>query len=146
MSQRCPVCKTRLWTDPLFAPARLRCPRCGAEFKSIVPWSYFKLLLLIVIILVAIIITAIPGRHVGLLSIFIIGLLFFFWYLPRLIQFQRIHRNLEFSEGPSPSPFLEEDKWQEKYEEMRERLQFRTLIYLLIGVLLLLVIFALSRG
>jgi uncharacterized paraquat-inducible protein A len=89
MSQRCPVCKARLWTDPLFSPARLQCPRCGAVFATTVQWGYFRILLLLVILLAVLLIADLPDRKVWLV-IFLVLLAGVLWYLPRLINLQRI--------------------------------------------------------
>ena len=95
---RCPVCKTPLWTDPLFTPPRINCPRCGAVFKSTVPWKYFRILVLLVVVLCVFIITSLPVRNLWLLLIFLIGLLLAFWYVPRLIDLQHIPEALQFPE------------------------------------------------
>ncbi len=73
MSQHCPVCRARIWTDPLFSPARLHCPRCGAEFSPTVSWLYFRGLLLIVIVLSLTVIMLMTRGNICLF-VFLLGL------------------------------------------------------------------------
>lgn len=138
MSQRCPVCKARLWTDPLLTSGRLSCPRCGAEFRPTVPWAYFRILLLVVVTLAVLVISSFSQPSIWIL-IFLIGAAIFFWFLPRFIDLQHIS-DLRVPEGPMDAEQLElklEDRqWEEKYEKFQEGHRFRQLIYLLVAIIL----------
>ena len=140
MSQHCPVCRSRLWSDPLFTPARLRCPRCGAEFKPTVSWNYFRILLLVVAALALLVIMLLTRGNLWLF-LFFLGLAGCLWYLPRIINLQRIGPELTPSEGVLDSKQLkldlEDAHLEEKYEEFEEKEKFRRLIYLLLTIALL---------
>ncbi len=141
MSQLCPVCKTRLWTDPIFAPSKLRCPRCGAEFKPTVPWIYFRILLLVVIFLGLVVIVLLTRGNLWLF-LFLLGLAVFLWFLPRIINLQHIGPELTPSEGVLDPRQLElklEDKQlNQRFDEFREERGFHKLILLLVAMLVLL--------
>ena len=138
MSQCCPVCKARLWTDPLLTSGRLVCPRCGAEFWPTVPWAYFRILLLVVVTLAVLVIASFSQRSIWIL-IFLIGAAICFWFLPRFIDLQHISE-LRVSEGPMESEQMElklEDKqWEDKHDEFQKGHRFRQLIYLLVAIVL----------
>jgi hypothetical protein len=140
MSQRCPVCKAPLWTDPLLTPSRLSCPRCGAEFRPTVPWAYFRILLLVVVTLAVLVISSFSERSVWIL-VFLIGAAVFFWFLPRFIDLQHI-TDLRVPEGPMNPDQLElklgDKQWEEKHDALQEGYRFRQLIYLLVAIALFL--------
>ena len=139
MSQRCPVCKARLWADPLLTPGRLNCPRCGAEFRPTVPWAYFRILLLVVVTLAVFLISSFSERSIWVL-VFLIGAAVFFWFLPRFIDLQHIS-DLGVPEGPMDSDQLElqlgDKQWEENRDEFKQGHRFRQLIYLLVAIALL---------
>ncbi len=138
MSQRCPVCKARLWTDPLLTQGRLSCPRCGAEFRPTVPWAYFRILLLVVLTLAVFVISSFSERSLWML-VFLIGAAVFFWFLPRFIDLQHIS-DLRVPEGPMNTERLDlelgDSNWEEKYDAFQERYRFRQLVYLLAAIVL----------
>ncbi len=145
MSQLCPICRTRLWTDPIFTPSRLRCPRCGAEFKPTVPWIYFRILLVVVIFLGMAVIMLLTRGNVWLF-LFLAGLVVCLWFLPRIINLQHIGPELTPSEGVLDARQLklklEDIHLQEKYEEFQEERSFRKLVALAIAALILMVLVA----
>lgn len=139
MSQRCPVCKSRLWTDPLFTPSRLVCPRCGAVFKPTVPWTSFRILVVVVIVLSVTLIFFLVG-HKPWLVLFVVGLFAFLWYLPRLVNLQHISTELGLSDGvmdPDQMRLKFDDNLAERKERLQEEKAFRTLLYLVVLVVLL---------
>lgn len=139
MSQRCPVCKTRLWTDPIFTPSRLVCPRCGAVFKPTVPWAAFRIMVVVVLIL-SITLVFFLARHKPWLVAFLAVLLLFLWFLPRLVNLQHISSELGLSEGvmdPDRMRLSFDDKCVEKREQGREERTFRSLVYLFLMVIVL---------
>lgn len=148
MSQRCPVCKTRLWTDPLLTPGRLSCPRCGAIFRPTVSWAYFRFLLLIVVTLALLVIFSFSESNIWMF-LFLIGGAIFFWFLPRFIDLQRISGELQVPEGPMDTEELKlklgDDDWEEAHEEFEEQSRFRQLVYLLMVITMTLLILFLSR-
>jgi len=139
MSQRCPVCKSRLWTDPIFTPSRLVCPRCGAVFKPTVPWAAFRILVVTVLVLSVTLIFFL-ARHKPWLVAFLAVLLLFLWFLPRLVNLQHISTELGLSEGvmdPERMRLKFDDKLMEKREQGQEEKAFRTLVYLFLLVVVL---------
>jgi hypothetical protein len=133
MSQRCPVCKSKLWTDPLFTPSRLVCPRCGAVFKPTVPWASFRLLVLIVLALSLAVIVFLAGYRPWLIIVFLVGLAAFIWYLPRLVDLQHISKELSLPDGLMDTDRMRldfDDKIMQKNEQMREERDFRSLLCL----------------
>lgn len=141
----CPVCKTPLWTDSLFTPARLHCPRCGAVFKSTVPWGYFRIVVLVVVVLCLFIIGWVQGKNLWLFPVFVIGLLCLFWFLPRLIDLQHIPGRLKLSDGISGEEQLklrlEDQNQEESGERFRERLNLSKFFYFLVAVGVILLLF-----
>ena len=139
MSQRCPVCKARLWTDPLLTPGRLSCPRCGAVFRPTVPWVYFRVLLLVVVTLAVLVISFVFESSIWIL-LFLVGAAIFFWFLPCFIDLQHISGELRIPEGAIDSDQLKlnlgDEGWEERHEEFQERSRFRQLIYFLIAIAL----------
>lgn len=141
MSQRCPICKTWLWTDSLTVRSRMECPRCGAKFKATVPWFYVRILLIILVLLALALIFVVSQGNLPLLTLLVIvGLLLCF--APRLIRFEPIGPKLIPSEG-----VLESKKWKirvedqpldEKLAEALERLRFRwaVSVIVILGLLL----------
>ncbi len=151
MSQPCPVCKTRLWTDPFLTPGRLSCPRCGTVFRPTVPWAYFRLLLLVVVVLALLVIFSLSDSSLWIF-LFLIGVAIFFWFLPRFIDWQRISSDLQVPEGTMDTEELKlelrDDDWERKHEEFQEKSRFRQLIFLLImitAVLLFLFLAVMTR-
>ena len=141
MSQKCPVCKTRLWSDPLLVRSKMKCPRCGAEFKPTVPWHYVRILLILLIVLAFVLIFVVSQGNVPLLVLLaIIGLLL--WFAPRLIHFEPIGPELNPSEGVlDPQDWrmrVEDQNLEEKLAEAVERWRFRWAlsVVIILGLLL----------
>src|SRR4030043_1140666 len=128
MSQLCPVCKSRLWTDALFTPSPLVCPRCGRAFKPTVPLTSFRILVLIVLALSVTLIVFMAGHRPWLIVVFLLGLAGFILYLPRLVDLQRISKELSLSDGPLDPDRMRLDfdnKIAEKGEQLQEERTFR---------------------
>ena len=141
MSQKCPVCKTRLWSDPLLVRSKIKCPRCGAEFKPTVPWHYVRILLILLIVLAFVLIFVVSQGNVPLLVLLaIIGLLL--WFAPRLIHFEPIGPELNPSEGVlDPQDWrmrVEDQNLEEKLAEAVKRWRFRWAlsVVIILGLLL----------
>ena len=150
MSQRCPVCRARIWTDPLLTPGRLCCPRCGVVFRPTVPWVYFRVLLLAVVACALILIISFSQTHFWML-LFLVGLIILFWFLPRVIDLQRISGELTIPEGPMDVEHLklqvEDEDWRQKQDKFEEELDFRQWVYILLVVILLfLVVASVTQG
>ena len=141
MSQKCPVCKTRLWSDPMLVKSKMRCPRCGAEFKPTVPWHYVRILLILLIVLAFVLTFIVSQGNVPLLVLFsIVGLLL--WFAPRLIHFEPVGPELNPSEG-----VLDAQDWrmrvgdqnlEERLAEAVEKWRFRWAlsVVIILGLLL----------
>ena len=145
MSQKCPVCKTRLWSDPLLVRSKLICPRCGAEFKPTVPWHYVRVLLVLLIALAFALIFIVSQGNIPLLVLLaILGLLF--WFAPRLIHFEPIGPELNPSEGVLDSQEwrmrAEDQGLEDKLAEVEERWRFRWALSLVVILGLLLALTA----
>ena len=96
MLQRCPVCRSRLWSDVLFHGSKLRCPRCGAEFKATVPWMYVRVIFAIIIGMAFVVVgLLIPGNLTMLFILLVIVLAF--WLLPYIVRFELIGPELRTS-------------------------------------------------
>ena len=141
MSQKCPVCKTRLWSDPMLVRSKLRCPRCGAEFKPTVPWHYVRILLILLIVLALVLTFIVSQGNLPLLVLFaIVGL--HLWFAPRLIHFEPIGPELNPSEGVlDPQDWrmrVEDQNLEEKLAEAVERWRFRWAlsVVIILGLLL----------
>ncbi|HXK58647.1 MAG TPA: hypothetical protein PLP42_02025 [Acidobacteriota bacterium] len=139
MSQRCPICKSRLWTDPIFTPSRLVCPRCGAVFRPTVPWTAFRILVgLVLVLAVALIFFVEPNRP--WLVLLLVGLVAFVWFVPRFVNLQQISKELGLSEGlidPDRMRLQIDDRSAEKRDQAREERLFRMLLYLAAMVVVL---------
>lgn len=145
MSHRCPVCRTKLWTDGLFITSRVRCPRCGTEFRATVSWAYFRLLLLLCVLAILIVVLWLGGDLLILLAL--LALTIFFWYLPRLIDLQHIPEPTP-SEGLFPNELEPEDlDWEETRNRNNRDRGIRALIYFILAlVIFLLIAFTLKQG
>ena len=111
MSNRCPVCKTRLWRDPILY-RKLKCPRCGAEFRPTVPWIYFQFLLLIIALLGLAVVIGFFHHNIWLLLLFALILGFFLIYLSRIVDIKLIPGDFSIAEGP---PDQKESQLKLKY-------------------------------
>ncbi len=133
MSQYCPICKAKLWAGPFFTPARLKCPRCSAEFAPTVPWAYFRILLFLLIAFAVLIILFLDKKDLWIFP-FLIGVAILFWYLPRIINLQRISGELQPSDGIMDNN--QKTTWQDKDENFRDNSTLRKSFYLLLALLL----------
>lgn len=144
-SQRCPVCKTPLWTDPFLTPSRLRCPRCGTEFKPTVPWQYVRILFIAVVALAILVVALLTqGNLLWIVSLLVVGALAAcLWYLSRLIDLQKIGPELTPEEGVLDSKQmklqLETRHIDEKKVEQEERRRFRRTLWVLATLCLLMI-------
>lgn len=145
MSQRCPVCGTRLWSEPLLVRSKMHCPRCGAEFKPTVPWHYLRLLLVLLIVLGLGLAFALDPSDRPLL-LFVGFLILFSWFASRLIHFEPIGPELTPSEGT-----LDPERWKMRVEdrnredllaEENERWRFRRAFQGALMLILLLILLA----
>ncbi len=136
MAQRCPFCKTRLWTDPWFSKGVLRCPRCGNEFKPWVSWGSFRILVLSVILLGVSVLAILPAR-VFWIVLFLGVLGFLLWYFPRLIN---LHPISEFSPAEGLPQNKEDKEWEEKLERLAESARYRRMLLVVVLLALILVL------
>lgn len=145
MSQLCPVCKARLWTDQLVRNGQLNCPRCGTAFRSTNSWKYFRLLLFIAVVL-CLVIVAFLTRTNFWLFVFLMGVVGFFWFLPRFINLQRIYGELRLPEGPLDAEEMKlrlgDENRKAPHDICKEELRFKRLIYFFIALMLLLLVVA----
>ncbi len=139
MPHRCPFCRTRLWSGPWFGGGRFKCPRCGNVFKPTVSWGYFRFLLLILIVLVVVLIASLPDRATWLV-VFMAGLGFVLWYLPKIINMQPLE--LTPSEGVLDP---EDAEWEERFEKLQERSRFRQMMAIAVVLLVALVVAVVLR-
>lgn len=149
MSQHCPVCKSPLWTDPLFTPSKLKCPRCGTDFRTTVSWVYLRVFLLLAVSFVLLMIIFLSETYFWIL-IFLIGLIGLLWFLPRFIDLERISGELTTPEGPVDTNQLRlslKDNGWNKEEKLNEEQKLRKFAYLSISlILLLLLIFSFVKN
>ncbi|HSR50398.1 MAG TPA: hypothetical protein VLV83_06185 [Acidobacteriota bacterium] len=145
MAQRCPFCKTRLWTDPWFSRGSLRCPRCGNEFQPTVHWGYFRLMVLLVVVLALAIIVFLPPKVIWIV-LFVIGLGVLFWYFPRLIDLRPVPTEVGATEGVLENDRMEEEDWEEKLDKLAEQRRYRYGILLALVMALILVVLTGLRG
>ena len=149
MSQHCPVCKSPLWTDPLFTPSKLKCPRCGTDFKTTVSWVYLRVFLLLAASFVLLMIIFLSETYFWIL-LFLIGLIGLLWFLPRFIDLERISGELTTPEGPVDTNqlrlSLKDNGWNQE-KKLNEEQKSRRFAYLSVSlILLLLLIFSLVKN
>jgi hypothetical protein len=139
MSYLCPVCKSRLWHRPFHR--RLKCPRCGAEFKPTVPGAYFQLLLVLFVLVSVGLVVIVYGRSMWLIPLFFCLIAAFFIFLPKLIDLQPI--DFTVAEGPLTAEEmqlkLEYSDWDRREENQSPG--FGPFYY--VSIVLLLLIFVL---
>lgn len=144
MAERCPICKSPLWQGPFLR--NLKCPRCGAEFRPTVPWTYFQLLLVLFVLLSLSVVIVFSGHNVWLIFLFLLGVALFFWYLPKLIDLKRVRDGLSIH-GPVTNEELQMEfsyrDWDEEEED--KPIRFSPLYYLSVVTLLLLFALILFR-
>jgi hypothetical protein len=140
VSYRCPVCKTPLWKEP-FLLRRLKCPRCGAEFRPTVPWAFVRVLLLLIVLLGLALFIIVYGQRQWLVLLFVVTVIGFFWYLSSLVNLEKIAHDLTVPEGPVNSEDLQLDL-QNQSEEREEGISGSLFYAVDLIVLLLSVLFA----
>lgn len=111
----CPVCKSKLWRDPIF-PRMITCPRCGNKFRPMVSLAFFQLVLLILVILLLAGLAYFTGAGTWLGVAVIASLLLIFFYFPKIIDLEMVKPNLVV-EGPSENKNLDWDD-EETEEEV----------------------------
>ena len=112
MSQRCPVCRARLWSD--FWSLRLRCPRCDTQFRPTVSWGYFRVLVVIVAALLLVVGFSFAADMFWITLLLGLVVIFFLWSLPRFVDLQQVlPTDLIVAEGPR------------RQEEMQLRFKYR---------------------
>ena len=145
MSQRCPVCKTPLWTDDVLA-RRLKCPRCGAEFRPTVSWLQFRAIIFVVLVAGFGLLVFFTDAGTVLVGVVFVVLVFFFFLLPRFIELIEIPSKLSVAEGPADDRQLrlEYQEWSESEPEYQPGTHpgHFTLVLALVGLLLLLMFLA----
>lgn len=145
MSQRCPVCKTPLWTDDVFS-RHLKCPRCGAEFRPTVSWLQFRVVVLVMLVVGFMSIVFFSEAGPLLVGIIFVGLVLFFLLLPRFIQLSQIPPNLSMADGPLDDRqlYLEFRDWMDQYPDFQPTAGpgHLTLVAVLVCLLLLTVFVA----
>lgn len=107
MTHICPVCKAHLWRRP-FA-RRLRCPRCGLEFRPTVSLFYFQILFCLFLLVCLAVVIVLSGNYLWLTVVFGLILLIGAAFLPRLVKLEPDSRRLPVADGPGPD---EMDKYQ----------------------------------
>jgi len=95
-----------LWKEP-FLLRRLKCPRCGAEFRPTVPWAYVRVLLLLIVLLLVVLSILVLGQNPWLILCFVAAVIGFFWYLSRIVNLEKIAGDLRVPEGPVNSEDLQ---------------------------------------
>lgn len=110
MLQRCPICRTRLWSEVLFYSSKLRCPRCGAEFKATVPWMHTRVLIAVLAGMVFVVAGLLIPSKLTMFFIVLVVLLAL-WLLPYIVRFELIGPELRASEGS-----LESKDWGKALE------------------------------
>lgn len=137
MSDRCPVCKARLWKKP-FA-WKLHCPRCGAEFRPTVPLALFQLFFFVFLVVVLALIV-LYTRHYALLSLMFLilaGLLA--WFLPKAVRLEVDEPGLTVADGPSAER-LDVD-WEPDRDD-RIRIGHTLLLAVILGITVVVLILA----
>lgn len=145
MSYRCPVCKARLWQGPFFR--RVHCPRCGAEFRPTVPWSYFQVLVLLIVVLGLSLVLLLTGNNFWLMALFLIVAGLFLWFLPRLIDLEPVARDLGVA-GPVTNEEIQLELNYRNWVKDEEPTEPRFALLYLVGLslLLFLLVWALFRA
>ncbi len=108
----CPVCKSKLWRDPVF-PRMITCPRCGNKFRPTVSLAFFQLILLLLVIVLLAGLAYFTGAGTWLGVAVIAALLLIFFYFPKLINLELVKPNLVV-EGPPDEKHVE---WEDEEAE-----------------------------
>lgn len=119
MTHICPVCKARLWRRP-FA-RRLRCPRCGVEFRPTVSLFYFQILFFLFLLVCLAVVIALSGNYLWFTAVLALLLLLAAGFLPLLVRLEPDSRSLPIAEGPGPEELdkLRYESWDDADESLR---------------------------
>lgn len=140
ITQRCPVCKARLFKTRL--PGKVRCPRCGAEFRPTVPLVYFQVLLVLFVVVCSLLVIDWSSRFFWPIVIFGVLLIFFLGLLPRIVRMEIDPNKIPVAEGAGPEDFrykMPYDDWDEPEQGVRPGL-FLVVSGTLIVILVVLII------
>ena len=108
----CPVCKSKLWRDPIF-PRMITCPRCGNKFRPTVSLAFFQLVLLVLVVLLLAGLAYFTGAGTWFAVAVIAALFLIFFYFPKLINLELVKPNLVV-EGPTEDKDLD---WEDEETE-----------------------------
>lgn len=131
----CPVCKAKLWRDPVF-PRMITCPRCGAKFRPTISLAFFQQVLLILVILLLAGLAYFTGAGIWFFAAVVFAVIMIFFYFPKLINLELVKPNLVV-EGPVEEKPLEWEDDESEEEEEGEKKFYKiscacTLVLLLI--------------
>ena len=99
----CPVCKARLWRDPVF-PKTITCPRCGNKFRPTISLAFFQMALLILVIVLLAGLAHFTGAGIWILVAVIAAFFLIFFYFPKLINLELVKPNLVVEGPPDEKP------------------------------------------
>ena len=144
MLERCPVCRTRLWSDVLFYGSKLCCPRCGAEFKITVSWIYVRVIFAVTIGMAFVVVgLLIPGNLTMFFILLVVVLAF--WLLSYIVRFELIGPELR-----PPGRSLDAKEWgkalegeyftEERIDEERKYFSSKVVWFFLFSSLVLLLL------
>jgi hypothetical protein len=135
MTHICPVCRAKLWRRP-FA-RRLRCPRCGVEFRPTVSLFYFQILFLLFLLVCLAVVVVLSGNYPWLGAIVGLLVLTSIVFLPRLVRLEPDSRTLPVAEGPTPEDLhrLPLEDWEDSDDSLRPSL-FLTILIVFSAVIL----------
>jgi hypothetical protein len=131
----CPVCKSRLWRDPVF-PRMITCPRCGNKFRPTVSLAFFQLVLLVLVIVLLAGLAYFTGAGIWLGIAVIAAVLLIFFYFPKLINLEHVKPNLVV-EGPPDEKNVE---WEDEDTEDESDRDFYKISCICSLVLLLIIL------
>ncbi len=131
----CPVCKSKLWRDPVFS-SMITCPRCGNKFRPMVSLAFFQLVLLILVIILLAVLAYFTGAGTWLGVAVIASLLLIFFYFPKIINLELVKPNLVV-EGPAEEKGLE---WEDKETEDERDKDFYKISCICTLILLLIIL------
>ncbi len=117
MANQCPVCRAPLWRRP-FA-RRLRCPRCGAEFRPTVPLALFQVLLAVLLVVGLGLALVLSRPYAWLLLLVLLVSGFLTWLLPRMVRLEVETPGLRVAAGPAEGGELRPDWPAEEPEPIR---------------------------
>ncbi len=135
LTQKCPVCKARLYKTGL--PGKVRCPRCGAEFRPTVPLAYFQILLVLFVVVCSLFVIDWSSRYFWPIVLFLILLISFLGFLPRFVRMEIDPNKIPIAGGAGPEDFsykMPYDDWDEPEQGVRPGL------FLVLAAIMLIII------